>query len=187
MSGMQERWWRAAAEGDGAAAREIVRGGHFHPGWRTGAEGDTPLTFAVKTENHEIAEHVCEAAGMPPDPGKAEIWRKAVLDARNLEGDSPLHIAAVMDFELGEGFIQGLMGAGADLDVPDSDGRNALEVASDSGNMDAVDLLSGMGDGNDARRQPPAPGASRRRDQRGVRLAAPEEGEEGKEGLTMRA
>ena len=148
MDGIQERWWKAAADGDGAATREIVRGGHFLPNWRK--DGETPLTHAVESGNLEIAEHICEAADMPPDPGKAEIWRKAVLDARNLPaGKTGLHIAAAMDFELGEGFIQALMGAGADPNVPDSAGEIPLDVADRNGNMEAIDLLSGIGDGND--------------------------------------
>ena len=145
MDDMQMEWWKAAEECDGERTREIVRSGGFQPGWRRGAECETPLTFAVKTENLEIAEHVCEAAAMPPSPSAAEIWKKGTLDACNMEGKAALHLAAAMDFELGEGFIQALMGAGADMEKADSNGKTALDIADSIGNMGAVDLLSGIG------------------------------------------
>lgn len=140
----EEEWWRAAEEEDGESAREIVRGGNFHPVWRYGPKSETPLTHAVNKANLEITEYVCEAAAMPPNPEASGIWKKGILDAKNMDGKTALHIAAEMDFEQSEGIIQALMSAGADLEVTDGDGNTAYDIADSNGNMETIDLLSGI-------------------------------------------
>ena len=142
MTDMQEQWRAALKEWDGPKMREIARGGQFQPGWRIG--GDTPLTHAVKEGNHEAVEIICEAAGLPPTEGAADVWRKGVLDARNMDGMSGLHIAIREDFEHAEGMIQAMLVAGADQSVQDPDGNDVSEAANSIGNMDALDLLAGL-------------------------------------------
>ena len=142
MTDMQEQWWAASKEWDGPKMREIVQGGHFQPGWRIGR--DTPLTHAVKEGNHEAVEIICEAAGMPPTEGAADVWRKGVLDARDGDGMSGLHIAIRENFEHAEGMIQAMMDAGADQSVQDPDGNDVSEAADSIGNMDAINLLAGL-------------------------------------------
>ena len=144
MTDMQEQWWAALRECDGPKMREIVRGGRFQSGWRIGGRGDTPLTHAVKEGNHEAVEIVCEAAGLPVEK-PADIWRKAVLDARNMDVMCGLHIAVREDFEHAEGMIQAMLDAGADQSVLDSDGNDVPGAADSIGNMGAIELLAFAG------------------------------------------
>jgi len=93
------------------------------------ADGNTPLHIAVLYRHHENLDEILR---VNPD-----------IDATNTEGYTPLHLAVRRPDN--EKAIELLLQQGADVNIPDPAGRNALLVSVGSNQKEYIELLVSKG------------------------------------------
>jgi ankyrin repeat protein len=153
----------AARRGRVVIAGELLKNG-ADPNARN-RNGQTPLQIAL-TEGKTQLAGVLVKEGATDDPQELLfILNRAGVDdrdslelltslgadvnARNQDGDAPLHIAVGGDRRL---LTKRLIDLGADVDALDGQGRTPLSIATASGNQPIIDLLVRFG----ARAEPAA-------------------------------
>ena len=100
-------------------------------------QGETPLhqaaqftdrmNFDISDDSVELAEMIAATAASMPDIMAALVEAGADPDARDEQGQTPLHLAArrASDADI----VSALMGADADPNLPDEKGQTALHLA----------------------------------------------------------
>jgi ankyrin repeat protein len=117
---------RAAAAGDMAAVRTLVKQGHDVNA--PGSDGATALHWSVRADDVEAVDALIRAG--------------AKVGVANVLGITPIYIAA----ENGNAaMLRRLLDAGADVNTKDATGDTLLMAAVRAGNIDAVTLLIDRG------------------------------------------
>jgi ankyrin repeat protein len=125
-SAADNRLVSAAAAGDAAAVRALLRQGHDVNA--PGSDGATALHWVVRADDLETADALIRAG--------------ATATVRNVLGVTPIYIAS----EHGNAaMIRRLLEAGADVTATDATGDTVLMAAVRAGNLDAVQLLVDRG------------------------------------------
>jgi ankyrin repeat protein len=117
-------------EGNHAALAEALRADPRVVGWRDSL-GYTPLHWAAAVDNDAEVRLLLDAGADP--------------NARDLRGQTPLHIASMSHIRSGDVMIKTLIARGACVDVADARGVAPLQIARSVGRSDLAQALLAAG------------------------------------------